>query len=150
MVPWNARRNHWTLYIFDSTRKIIEFYDSLGGNGLLDELSKIAKCLKVGYIKNACNISLYTFKKHHHFYFQKRCIHFKDVNLWQKDFNPSRIRSRQTNDYDCWVHVIKVMQKLYRNPLAEIEQFEHNFPEYRNRICLEILDHHDSAEEQIE
>ena len=39
------------------------------------------------------------------------------------------------------------MQKLYKNPLAEIEHHEANFPEYRNRICLEILDYHDASEE---
>ena len=51
IVPWNVNRNHWTLFVFDSNRKIIEHFCSLRANPKLHELSLITKCLEVSFIR---------------------------------------------------------------------------------------------------
>ena len=46
-IPWNLDENHWTIIIYDSNRKIIEYFDSKGDKLDSDELKAITKCLKV-------------------------------------------------------------------------------------------------------
>ena len=46
-IPWNLNQDHWTLIIYDSNRKIIEYFDSKGEKLDASELKAISKCLKV-------------------------------------------------------------------------------------------------------
>ena len=60
IVPWNVNGNHWTLFVFDSNRKLIEHFCSLGANPKLHDLSLITKCLEVSFIR--------IIQKNFHFY----------------------------------------------------------------------------------
>ena len=146
LVPWNLDRNHWTLFIFDSNRKVIEYFDSYGKDPYSFELKLIIREFRVRlhviYCKFIMSIEYQPFK-----FVQRRCLAFGDIDSWQNDYNPSRIQSSQSNSFDCGMHTAKVMQKLFVNPLATIRHIQADFPGYRNQLCLEILDYHDANEE---
>ena len=47
ILPWNKAGNHWIVLHFDSTRKIIENFDSLHGPSNLSDIKRITNFLRV-------------------------------------------------------------------------------------------------------